>query len=212
MVHHLTISLNTTHSGAWINAFISDTRLIWRAIGVQCTFWSTTFVWIAIIFWQTLTRAGAVLFSTHSVRWAWIWRARVDLIIMNWSFFDRTLNKWIANIASKAFANRCMTDNMTLGILATHSVRARIFAVSIDTSKVIGAFRTCHTLRSAIGSLTDEIRQAIASVTISINTAFSVRATRRAQTRVHIIFFNRRRRLFNFDMWKRVNRLIMHEV
>lgn len=178
MVYHLTLCILATYSWAWINASISYTRLIRRAIGVQCTFWSTTFVWIAEILGYALTRTGAVLFTANSVRATWIWNARIHgWLVLNRSLFNCALNERIAYIVSEAFTNWSMTDNMTLGILTTYAFCARIFTVSIDTSKVTGAFRTSYTLRSTVRGLTDKIGQTIARVTISIHATFSVGAT-----------------------------------
>ena len=177
MIYHLTISLNATHSWTRVNAFISYTRLIWRAVGVQSALRSTAFVWIAVILWQTLTRSGAVLFLANSTSPTRRRYARIaGWFILNRSFFDRTLNKWVTNVAVKALTDRSVTDNMTLGILATYSVCTRVFTVSIDTGEMIGTLRTSYTLRSTIWSLTDEIGQTIACVTISIHSTLWIKA------------------------------------
>ena len=200
MIYHLTISLNATHSWTRVNAFISYTRLIWRAVGVQSTLRSTAFVWIAVILWQTLTRSGAVLFLANCASPTRRRYARIaGWFILNRSLFDRTLNKWVTNVAVKALTDRSVTDNMTLGILATYSVCARVFTVSIDTGEMIGTLRTSYTLRSTIWSLTDEIGQTIACVTVSIHSTLGIWATWGTSARIDVIFFNRRRRLLNFS-------------
>lgn len=60
VVLNLAYSIDTTSSRAWVNALVSLTYFIRTTVRVDHTFWSTGYIWISKIFWNTLTGYGSV--------------------------------------------------------------------------------------------------------------------------------------------------------
>jgi hypothetical protein len=59
--------VDATHTHTRILAFVVQTGLVLRAIGVQNTLWSAFVVRVTEIFWQTGTRTGAISFFALGV-------------------------------------------------------------------------------------------------------------------------------------------------
>lgn len=82
MIYHSTLSILGTDTWTRVLAFTIDTCFIWWTVWANDTFWSTAFVWVSIIFGQTLTWAYAILLFANSVGGAGIWNTGCQMF--NW--------------------------------------------------------------------------------------------------------------------------------
>lgn len=57
MIHHVANRVLSARSWTRILAFVLQTGLVAWTLGVKDTLWSTGFVWIADVFWQTFAIA-----------------------------------------------------------------------------------------------------------------------------------------------------------
>lgn len=187
VIYHLTLGVLRTHTLTRIDTFISNACSVWGAIGVQCTFWSATFVWISEIVRKTLAWASAILFDASSIGTARARIAWVNVIELKRGLFDSTLIERISNIATQAFANRGMANGMTFCVQPTDVIRTRISAMPIYASHIVRAFRVRYAFRSTIRRISNEISQATTCVAdVSLRATFCVIATRRTHARIEI--------------------------
>lgn len=98
-------------------------------------------------------------------------------------FFDAT-NKWIAAEAKHTTAYGIVVDDLATRVLAART-RTRIFAFLIDARHILGAFRTDHTLGTAIGRSADVIWQTRAHSVLIQLTALTIQTARRWLARIY---------------------------
>ncbi|RYE21954.1 MAG: hypothetical protein EOP45_08910 [Sphingobacteriaceae bacterium] len=156
--------------------FVTNAGTIRGTVAVQSTFWSTIFVRVAEVFGQTLTRTGAVLFTTNGIRATRTGDTWIVLFVLN-DLFNGTLNKRIANIVSKTFTYGRMRNYVTFCIQTTNAIGARVFAMPINTGQMISALGVRHALGSTIRGSTNKIGQTVARVTVTVHSTFSIWTT-----------------------------------
>lgn len=83
MFDHMTESVLTAHSRTRIFTFIVQTSSVRWTIVICDTFWSTTTVWITIIFRQTWTWSRTILFFANGICSAWTWFAWCSNFVLN---------------------------------------------------------------------------------------------------------------------------------
>lgn len=93
MVHNLTICVWSANTRTRILAFIKDTSLVGRAISIQDTLWSTTFVWITNVVSNARTRSSSVLFTANSIHTTRRWMTRCTDFLRSWISWKRKNNK-----------------------------------------------------------------------------------------------------------------------
>lgn len=123
VIDDLTFGVISTSAGARINAFLIQTGFVQITFSANNTFRSTW--WRSTDHsWQTCTRSGSIIDSTHcvgSTRW------RITRIFWWFGWLWSAWNKWITNIAGWTRTSWYMIDYITICIWTTSS-NTRIYA------------------------------------------------------------------------------------
>jgi hypothetical protein len=150
MIHNLAVCILATCPWARILAFISYTGAIWRAIRIQNTFRSATFIRISNIVGRTGTCSCTILFSALCIWSTRVWIAWSRCFI-NWFFLHNwALSEWISTITCQTDAHWSMANHTTFCIGSTGS-RTRISAFLVDACQIARTFCIIDTFRTTIG-------------------------------------------------------------
>lgn len=155
VIHCPTLGVMATGIGARILTFLSNTRQVIGTLRVTNAFGST--IWRCTNeTGQTRTRwriANCPAFCIRSARRRVTWVSR---ILLHWHLnYLLTPHERIASVSRWAAANWIVVDDSAFGTNTTSS-RARISALLIDASLILGTIRIQDTLRSTIRGATNE--------------------------------------------------------
>lgn len=147
MVDNLADSVGSASTRTRVTTFVLRARFVWWTVGIHNTFRSASFVRVAVIFWQTSTGSGAVIFSAFSICATWRWFTRWSEILYNFHFV--TFDERISGVIEHARTRWRMADNMALCVDTTRW-HTRINAFLIYTGEVTWTFRIADALWPAV--------------------------------------------------------------
>lgn len=167
----------SANSWAWIDALLVDACLIPRTIRVDRTLWvAPSSERRSLEVWQAFANGVPSRRSANRVQPTWGRIARITW--RRWFLFSQALLKRVSNHSLATGTRRSVINDATFGVVAAHS-RARILAPVLNTGRISGTFRVCHTLRSTRGvRIAKVVLEAFADCATVHRTTTSVRATR----------------------------------
>ena len=160
MIGHLAVSITATQTRARVHTLKVPTLFGCWAVSVYNTFRAAGNIWIAIIFWDTLTGGRAVTLTTNCIGSARCWVAGINNFSRRWRCWPFVAGgKRIANVAGIAGTLCQMIADRALGIGAANA-GTRIPTLLLDTRQGWGALRVDGTLGFAFNVwVTEQARQ-----------------------------------------------------
>ena len=84
MVDNPALGIDTTKSRTWVNTVQSWACFVGGTIGIDSTFWSACYIWVAEVILNTFTSCSTISVSAKSIRTTWRWVARIWSLCDSW--------------------------------------------------------------------------------------------------------------------------------
>lgn len=110
VIDNVTNGILSTSTRTRINAFVSNTSFVTRTIRIEDTFWTTSCVWIALVFWQA--SANTIVAISVWSTWRWItWIIEHGFFGFEWEEYEISKVNYYA-LVIKSHLVRVLDSNL----------------------------------------------------------------------------------------------------
>ena len=141
-----TVCIYSTCSRTWINTVQLLTCFAGWTVWIDNTFWSTCYIRISKVVWNTLAGCCSISFIADSIGSTRRWSARINNLCRNWQCCNScAVSEWISCISWITGTRWIVILDWTWSVGSTNS-RTRINTLLIDTGSIGRTFRVDSTL------------------------------------------------------------------